>query len=100
MKPERLLVRQTSTFYRNVEHRIGHAALEFVDATTELFLRLPCGRGKLLLVIYCGQQSQDVLHAGVKLANNADAKVLAIIPRNNGRIKFICGNAASRLKPP
>ena len=50
----------------------------------ELFLGPSCGRGKFLLLIYSGQQSQDGRHAGVELANYVDVKSLAVTLRNNG----------------
>ena len=69
---------------RKVEYIVGHSAAEFVDATTELFPKPSCGCGRLLLLIYSGQQSQDGQHAGVELTDNADVKTLAITPLGNG----------------
>ena len=50
----------------------------------ELFPGPSCGRGKFLLLIFSGQQSQDGQHAGVELADYADVKNLAVTSRNNG----------------
>ena len=94
MKLERLLVRQISTFRRRsslseyeaesgagltredlLEHRgesrvyVHSLVLRRSSWIMELFPGPSCGRGKFLLLIFSGQQSQDGQHAGVELTD-------------------------------
>ena len=111
MKRERLLVRQISTFRRRsslskyeaesgaeltredpLEHRGEPRVYVYSWSLRRSSWTQPrrrssgpsCGRGKFLLLVYSGQQSQDGQHAGVELADYADVKNLAVTSRNNG----------------
>ena len=111
MKLERLLVRQISTFRRRsslskyeaesgagltredpLEHRGEPRVYVYSWSLRRSSWTQPrscspgpsCGHGKLLLLVYSGQQSQGGRHAGVELADYVDVKSLAVTLRNNG----------------